>query len=67
VHRIRLAPGVVLLLDADPSATAPPLDAAALRAAAVPLLCLLGLLRGNPTDDGGSTDRDGPTSEGIRR
>jgi DNA-binding transcriptional MerR regulator len=40
VHRIRLAPGVVLLVDAV-AATARPLDAAALRAAAVPLLDLL--------------------------
>lgn len=67
LHGIRLAPGVVLLLDADLAANAHLSDDAALRAAAVPLLSLLGLLQGDPTNDGDSADQDDPTDEGTRR
>lgn len=67
LHGFRLAPGVVLLLEADVAATAHPLDAAALRAAAVPLLALLHRSptheRLDPTDDAHRT----ATDEGTRR
>jgi DNA-binding transcriptional MerR regulator len=55
LHGIRLAPGVVLLLDADPAATAQPLDDAALRTAAAPLLALL---HRNPTGTEPAHDDD---------
>ena len=54
VHRIRLAPGVVLLLEDDVATTAPPLDDAALRAAAAPLLDLLDPLQRNRSEDEGT-------------
>jgi hypothetical protein len=67
LHGLRLAPGVVLLLEADVAATAHPLDAAALRAAAVPLLALLHRSPTHecldPTDDAHRT----ATDEGTRR
>jgi DNA-binding transcriptional MerR regulator len=57
LHGIRLAPGVVLLLDGDVATTAHHLDDAALRAAAVPLLNLLDpleLLHRNRSEDEGT-------------
>jgi hypothetical protein len=67
LHGLRLAPGVVLLLEADIAAIARSLDADALRAAAAPLLSLLHHSptheRLDPTDDAHRT----ATDEGTRR
>jgi DNA-binding transcriptional MerR regulator len=65
VRRIQLAPGIVLLVDDAVAAHAYPLDAAALRAAAVPLLDVLQRPANghDPTLD----QRDSTDDEGTRR